>query len=451
MRPTCRCASSGAAAGRRARPGRDRRRRRWRLTLRYRRPGHRAPALRSLLLHDVQAPSTATDVVRHHLAMQAQDWRASTWVVGSRMAPDATLAHVHAAYDAGELVPRGRCAAPCTRSSPRTCRGCSSSPARAHYVAVQRRWEFLGIDEHPLERARDAAIELLRGGGRCTRAQLTDALAEAGLDLAGHAPTTRSGTWRRPDARARAGGRRRAAAGAAGRVDPEPAAVRRPRRRARRAGAPLPLASHAPATAHDLQWWTGLTLNDSTVARSRRARTIHAGARPARRLLGAREDVDARLSGRVRARTCRRSRSPRSTSTCSLQGPRRGARSRARAPRLTRAATACSAGTIVERGRVVATWSRTRLTRHVRCELQPFARRAVGATVACMDRRDRALGAFHRNRRAGRAALTSLTSFRGRWATDWPADLDGSGFATGSVRHTTDTAESRVAHPRSRT
>jgi hypothetical protein len=50
---------------------------------------------------------------------------------------------------------------------------------------VARRWEYLGIDEAMLERARDVALALLRGGGRCTRREFVEALSGAALDLTG--------------------------------------------------------------------------------------------------------------------------------------------------------------------------------------------------------------------------------------------------------------------------
>jgi winged helix DNA-binding protein len=116
--------------------------------------------------------------------MQSQDWGASRWAIGSRL-PGAVEADVLGAYDRGEIV----------RSWPM--RGTVHAvPAEdLHWLlklcgiralaGVQRRWKNLGIDEPMLERAREVAVELLRGGGRCTRAGLQEALTEAGLDLAG--------------------------------------------------------------------------------------------------------------------------------------------------------------------------------------------------------------------------------------------------------------------------
>ncbi len=132
-------------------------------------------------------PAAASDplgVVRHHLAMQAQDFRASRWAIGSRL-PGSTEAEVLAAYDSGALVRswpmRGTVHAVAAEDLP----WMLELMGRRALSGVARRWEYLGIDEGMLERAREVAVELLGGGGRCTRAELVEALTAAGLDLAG--------------------------------------------------------------------------------------------------------------------------------------------------------------------------------------------------------------------------------------------------------------------------
>ena len=153
------------------------------------RPSLTAPRIARLRLQSlglVGAPvaDEPTGIVRHHLAMQAQDFKASRWAVGSRL-PGSIDADILAAYDAGTLV----------RSWPM--RG------TVHVVAaedlpwmmelmgpkalsgVKRRWEHLGIVEEVMERARDVAVQLLSGGGRCTREEWGVAVEEAGLDLRG--------------------------------------------------------------------------------------------------------------------------------------------------------------------------------------------------------------------------------------------------------------------------
>ncbi len=127
---------------------------------------------------------TPAEVVRHHLAIQAQDWGASRWAIGSRL-PGATDADVLAAYDRGEIV----------RSWP--ARGTVHAVAAEdlHWLlallseralaGVERRRAIVGVDEPMLERAREVAVVRLGGGASCTRAELLDAFTEAGLDVRG--------------------------------------------------------------------------------------------------------------------------------------------------------------------------------------------------------------------------------------------------------------------------
>jgi hypothetical protein len=123
-------------------------------------------------------------VVEHHLAMQAQDFRASRWAVGSRL-PEATDTAVLDAYDGGAIVRswpmRGTVHVVASRDLP----WMLELMGHRALSGVASRWAVLGIDEPFLERARDVALALLSGGNRCTRAELNAALTEAGLDMTG--------------------------------------------------------------------------------------------------------------------------------------------------------------------------------------------------------------------------------------------------------------------------
>lgn len=132
----------------------------------------------------VAATPSPVEVVCHHLAMQAQDWGASRWAIGSRS--DAMVdADVIAAYDAGEIVRswpmRGTVHVVAAEDLPWML---ELMGGRA-LAGVQRRWDLLGIDEPTLERAREVAVALLGGGRRASRAELLAAFAGAGLDLGG--------------------------------------------------------------------------------------------------------------------------------------------------------------------------------------------------------------------------------------------------------------------------
>lgn len=123
-------------------------------------------------------------IVRHHLAMQAQDFKASRWAVGSRL-PGSTDPEILAAYDAGTVVRswpmRGTIHAVAAEDLP----WMMELMGPKALSGVQRRWAMLGIVEEVMERAREVAVELLSGGGRCTREEWGVAMDEAGLDLRG--------------------------------------------------------------------------------------------------------------------------------------------------------------------------------------------------------------------------------------------------------------------------
>jgi hypothetical protein len=136
------------------------------------------------LLLEGEQPANPGDVVEQLLAVQGQDWASSQWAIGSRT-QSATAANVLAAYDRGEIV----------RSWPM--RGTLHAvPSRdIHWMldlmgvralsGVQRRWEWLGIDERMLEGAREIAHRCLAGGVALSRSELIDKISESGIDLTG--------------------------------------------------------------------------------------------------------------------------------------------------------------------------------------------------------------------------------------------------------------------------
>lgn len=123
------------------------------------------------------------DVVAHHLAMQAQDWGASQWAIGSRMARGTTASDVRAAYDAGQIVRswpmRGTVHAVCAEDI-----GWLLDLTGVKALAgAPRRRAALGIDVAFLARCERVARTLLGGGGRATRAELREALMLDGIDV----------------------------------------------------------------------------------------------------------------------------------------------------------------------------------------------------------------------------------------------------------------------------
>jgi hypothetical protein len=133
------------------------------------RPYYSAPQIARLRLQAlglVGRPEVASDpagVVAHHLAMQAQNFPASRWAVGSRLS-GSTEADVVAAYDAGSIVRswpmRGTVHVVAARDLPWMLEHLGPRAL----TGVRGRWDRLGIDEVFLERAREVAQELLRGG-----------------------------------------------------------------------------------------------------------------------------------------------------------------------------------------------------------------------------------------------------------------------------------------------
>jgi hypothetical protein len=136
------------------------------------------------LVGDVLIDASPRDVVAHHLAMQAQDVRASRWTIGSRL-PAATDADIIAAYNAGTIVRswpmRGTVHATCAEDLP----WMLALMGDRALSGVARRWEALGIDAAFLERARAIAIEYLKGGRQATREELSARWTGEGLTVDG--------------------------------------------------------------------------------------------------------------------------------------------------------------------------------------------------------------------------------------------------------------------------
>ena len=212
-------------------------------------------------------PATAPDpaeVVSHHLAMQAQDFTASRWAVGSRI-PDSTDADVLAAYDAGSIVRswpmRGTVHVLAARDLPWMLEHVGVRALKG----VERRWDYIGIDEAFLERARDVALELLGGGGRATRPELTTAWSEAGLEISGQ--RSYHAVWYLSQTGTLVHGPTRDGEPEVVLLDewiPEPRVLDRPA--ALRELGVRYLRGRGPATVDDLVHWTKLTKTDARKA-----------------------------------------------------------------------------------------------------------------------------------------------------------------------------------------
>jgi hypothetical protein len=313
--------------------------------------------------------TTPVEVVSHHLGMQAQDFPASRWAIGSRL-EGCREADVLAAYDAGHLVRswpmRGTVHAVASPDLP----WMLDLMGHRALSGVQRRWEYLGIDEAMLERARDVAVTLLQGGRQSTRGAFVEALTQAGLDLTGQ--RSYHTVWYLAQTGTLVQGPT---------VDGEHALVLldewipKPRRLDRdETLAELGrryLEARGPATVEDLIHWTRLTktdcrrafaLNDTAVT------TVETPDGPHHMLAEHLETLDPACPEAGAATLAlpafdehllgyRRRDAVLDPEHAHLVDPGRNGVFR---------------WTIVSRGRVVATWKRTRLTHHVRAEVTPF-------------------------------------------------------------------------------
>ncbi len=125
-----------------------------------------------------------TAVGRHMMALQGQDWPAAQWALGVR-APGTMAAHVRSAFDTGRLV----------RSWPM--RGTVHvipaedigwiQRATNHRVlpgAAKRRAQ-IGLDDESLRRMTDVAVKLLTDGRAVSRETLARTWIDAGIEVRG--------------------------------------------------------------------------------------------------------------------------------------------------------------------------------------------------------------------------------------------------------------------------
>jgi hypothetical protein len=313
--------------------------------------------------------ATPLDVVRHHLAMQAQDWGASRWAVGSRL-EDASNEQVIAAYDAGELV----------RTWPM--RG------TVHVLAAaDAPWLIQLAGERAL-----SGIEHLAGGQSMSRSELTRLLEGCGLMMGGG--ITYHTVWYLAQTGTIVQGPTR---------DGEQLLVltnewitnpvEMPDRDAALATlARRYLAAHAPASVDDLTHWTKLTKTDCKRAFALIAADLVTIEHPSGATLYALAEVferDFQLATEHGP-----------PSTCALAAFDEhllGYRDRddvldpQHATLVDPGRNGVFRWTIIDRGRVIATWRRTKRANSIRVDVQHFVPRP---TRALRDRTERALAAF---------------------------------------------------------
>lgn len=136
--------------------------------------------------HRLSAPSrTIAAASTHMLAVQAQEFTGGRWALGVRTRSAPTLRDVDRAFERGEIVrswtQRGTIHIVPARDLPWMLSVTGDRQARAAAAAHRRE----GIDEAEYSRAGRLAASALAGGGRLTRAELFAVLEAGGVSTAG--------------------------------------------------------------------------------------------------------------------------------------------------------------------------------------------------------------------------------------------------------------------------
>ena len=143
--------------------------------------------MRLLSQHLVDPLPTATDVVRHLTCVQGQDYPGSTTSIALRTA-DRSLAGVHAAYDAGEIVRSWPMRGTLFVVAAEDLGWMLSLTGEGTLRAAGRRREELGLIVSVLSRAEEVARAALAGGSGdgspgLVRADLLAAWTSAGVEV----------------------------------------------------------------------------------------------------------------------------------------------------------------------------------------------------------------------------------------------------------------------------
>lgn len=203
---------------------------------------------------------TADEVVRWHLAMQAQDYGPAKWSIAQRSTglasedvdealASGSIIRTHVLRPTWHFVARDDIRWLLELSGPRVQQGSAG------------RYRELGLDQRTLARSQKVIVSALEGGNRLTRKEIAAVLDDAGIDRTGQRMphilihceleavigsgglAGKQQTFALLDERVPTGGS----------FDRDDAVVELARRY---------LTSHGPATVKDMSWWSGLTMTD---------------------------------------------------------------------------------------------------------------------------------------------------------------------------------------------
>ena len=140
-----------------------------------------------LIAQRVAGPGSATaaDTVRWMTAMQAQDYASAVLAVALRT-KSRSRSEVHAALDSGEIVRSWPMRGTLHFVAAEDLGWMLALTAERSLAASQKYLAQLGLELSAIERARDVAIENLKGGGHLSRADLLALWEKAGQNVKEH-------------------------------------------------------------------------------------------------------------------------------------------------------------------------------------------------------------------------------------------------------------------------
>ncbi len=205
--------------------------------------------------------ATPEEVVGWFGAVQSQDVPGALWAIAQRMPPGATIDGVGAAMDDGRLVRTHGPRPTWHFLSPRDLHWILALVGPRVHQATGTMYRRLGLDASAFHRAEDAMRAAMAGRPPLTRPELRDVIASAGIDLHDNLVTSHLGMHAELEAVICNGPRRGKQATYVLVDEHVPPVSPLDRGDALRELTIRYFQSHGPALAHDMAWWSGLTVS----------------------------------------------------------------------------------------------------------------------------------------------------------------------------------------------